>query len=339
MLRKSMLFLVILTVLAALPAAAQDDAVASGFTFPRGFAYDEDGNLYVAEAGTAGDITLEVLEDGTSVMAGYSSQIVMVTPGGTSTPLLTNLPSIGGPIGDTVGIQRVIPNGDSLWLVAAEGKAGVPLSGTVIELDRESLRILNLIDLWAYEQANNTDGTEEIYSNPSDVNWDADGNLYIVDTGANTVFTWSEEAGLTPFISWIDNPVPTAIDFAPDGTVYISHLGQGIAPGSAHIEHWSADGKTLIETFEGLTAVTDVLVDDAGTVYAVQLITEFGEQGPNPVSGAVVSVSADGITPLAEGLAMPYGLGQDAEGNLLVSVGSVFAEPGSGAIVKVATGA
>jgi len=339
MFRKSLLFVavVLALALAVVPAFAQEDgAVASGLTYPRGFAYDADGNLYIAQAGLVGDIEIEPAgEFGGPVMAGFTSDVVMIAPDGTQTVVLANMPSIGGPMGDAVGIQRVLPVDDSLWIVTAEGKAGLPLSGSVIELDRATMRIKHIIDLFSYEQINNSDGTEEIYSNPSDIAFDANGTLHIVDTGANTLFTWTESDGLKPFIVWNDDPVPTAIDFAADGSFYVGFLGTGIAPEAGHIEHWSADGATLIETFGGMTAITDILVDDAGNLYASQLLTSFGEQGPDMASGSVVKVTADGFTPLAEGLVLPYALGQDAEGNLLVSVNSVFVEPGSGAIVKV----
>jgi len=77
-----------------------------------------------------------------------------------------------------------------------------------------------------------------------------------------------------------------------------------------------------VQTYTGLTAVTSVLVDAMGTIYAV----ETSLQGP----GRVVMVGADGaITPIAEGLSAPYGLAQAPDGRLLVSVGAFGGQPGA----------
>jgi hypothetical protein len=103
--------------------------------------------------------------------------------------------------------------------------------------------------------------------------------------------------------------------------------------GTARIEVWSPEGE-LVQTFEGLTMVTDLLVAQDGTLYAVQLADGFGDQGFNADSGSVVIVSEDGIEPVAEGLSFPYGLAQDADGNLAVSINAMGA-PGSGSVIPV----
>jgi hypothetical protein len=128
--------------------------------------------------------------------------------------------------------------------------------------------------------------------------------------------------------------VPTSIVFAKDKSYYVSFLGTGLVPGSGHIEHWAADGSKIIETFANLTTPTDLLLTDAGDLYAVQIIV-LGDQGPQPNSGSVVKVTADGATPIIEGLSSPFGIAQDADGNLYVSTGSAFAEPGTGTVIKI----
>lgn len=103
-----------------------------------------------------------------------------------------------------------------------------------------------------------------------------------------------------------------------------------MAPGAGKIEHWS-DGE-LVETFSGLNTVTDILLD-GDTLYAVQL-TIFTDQGPGP--GSVVTVTADGATPVAEGLIAPFGIAQGADGALYVTFGTVAFAPGmTGGIVKL----
>lgn len=340
MVRKISLGLLALMALVLLtaPAAAQDSkTLVDGLSFPRGLAYDADGNLFIAEAGSGGEKVLADIE-GQQITGGLTGQATMLAPDGKKSVVVGNLTSALVPMeGSSLGLQRVIPAGDSLWLVLSEHQNMTVFSDAVVEIDRKTLRVKHYIDLYAFEAANDPDGTKEINSNPSDVAFGPDGKLYIVDTGANDLLTWTPEKGLEVVKVWNDNPVPTSIEFAKNGDIYIGFLGTGIAPNAGHIEHWSADGKTLIETFANLTAVTDILVDKDGNVYATQL-AQLGAQGPVPASGSVVKVAKGGITPVAEGLNTPFGLAQNAEGNLVVSVGSAFTAPDSGAVIEVPLG-
>jgi hypothetical protein len=344
MLRKLSFFLLaILAVLGMVtPALAQDSTtVVDGLNFPRGIVFDEEGNLYITEAGSGGEkVLLEV--DESQITGGLTSQITVVAPDGSTSVAVANFASAFVPFeGASLGLIRAVPNGDLLWLVLSDAQNLTVFSDAVVAIDINTHRVVHYIDLFAIEAANNpvnlTDGTEEVLSNPSDLAFSPDGTLYIVDTGANVLFSWTEEAGLTMIHAWTENPVPTSIEFADNGEFYIGFLGQGLAPGAGRIEHWSADGSELIETFPGLTNVTDILLDADGNLYASQMVV-VGDTGPQPDSGSVVLVTADGATPVLEGLNSPYGLAQDAEGNLLVATNSAFAEPGKGAVLKIALG-
>jgi hypothetical protein len=130
--------------------------------------------------------------------------------------------------------------------------------------------------------------------------------------------------------AWPDNPVPTSIEVADNGDLYIGFLGAGLAPGAAKIERWS--GGELAETFAGLNAVSDILLD-GDTLYAVELVI-FGEEGPGP--GRVVTVTADGATPVAEGLLAPFGIAKGSDGALYVTYGTIAFAPGmTGGVVKI----
>jgi sugar lactone lactonase YvrE len=321
----------------AAPALAQDSTsttVTEGLAFPRGIAFDADGNLYVAESGLGGEQKLLVTDDVT-ITGGLTGKITKIAPDGTTSTVVGGLPSLFNPNeGAAVGVYRAVPTGDSLWLAFTDDNSLTLFSDAIVEIDIATSAVKHYIDLSAYEIANNPDGTDEILSNPSDIAISPDGTLYIVDAGANTLFTWTEADGLKVVHSWTDDPVPTSIVFAKDNSYYVSFLGTGLVPGAGHIEHWSADGSKVIETFTGLTTPTDLLLTDAGDLYAVQIIV-LSDQGPQPNSGSVVKVTADGATPIIEGLSSPFGIAQDADGNIFVSVGSAFAEPGKGSVIKI----
>ncbi len=344
---KNVLFLTCfaLALLLVFPALAQDEmpdmtppenAIVSGLSSPFGINYDADGNLYVADGGTGGAI--EIPADPTDPTGapgsmGFTSQILIVSPDGEPSVALGGLISIATGEG-SFGVFKVYPKADSFWIVLP-GNASAPQSfygDAVMEVDKASGRIKTYIDMFAYELTNNPDEADPIDSNTTTLAWDATGMLYIIDTGGNDILTWTPDAGLSTFKVWKDDPVPTDLVFADDGTFYVGFLGQGIAPGAGHIEHWSADGQTLIETFSGLTAVTDIAIGQDGKLYAVQLLN-FGEQGPMPNSGSVVEVSADGTNVVADGLNFPYSIAQAPDGSWAVSVNTAFSPPGSGAVV------
>lgn len=334
MLKKCVGVLVLLIGSSLLWAQAPPEPVVTGLNYPRGIAYDAEGNLYIAESGAGGDKVISEVE-GLQIMGGLSSQIIKVAPDGTQTVLWGNFFSLFVPFeGASLGIYRVVPDGDSLWLVLSEQQNASVFSDAIVQIDATTGRVRTYIDLYAHEAANDPDGTGEIYSNPSDVEISPDGRVFIADAGANAVLTWTPETGLRTFQAWEGNPVPTGVEFASNGDVLISFLGQGLTPGFGRIERWSADGNELLLTYEGLTAVTDLLVDENDHIYIVQL-AELGEQGPVPASGSVAQVTEAGITVILDDLTTPFGLAMTPDGDLVVSTHSAFSEPGLGEILLI----
>jgi hypothetical protein len=324
----------------ALPTMAQEmpplpgELVLGDLSAPRGLAFDADGNLWVTVAGTGGEVaaTMPGPEGETTFQMGMTGRVVSIAPDGTATDRLAGFPSYASP-SETTGLYRAIPGGDSIWLVfngTGAATTGAFWTDSVVELDAATLAVKNLINLNAFEMANDPDGNG-YDSNVADIAWGADGTLYIVNAGGNDLLSWTEAGGLQLIQAWPDNSVPTSIEIAENGDFYIGFLGAGLAPGAGKIEHWS--GSALVETFAGLNAVSDILLD-GDTLYAVQLVV-FGEQGPGP--GSVVTVTAEGATPVAEGLLAPFAIAKGPDGALYVSFGTVAFAPGmTGGVVKLA---
>lgn len=312
------------------------DLVVGDLSAPRGVAFDANGNLLVAVAGRGGDFTTSVPSPDGSVVdmsMGMTGVVLSVAADGTATPLIPGFPSYAAP-SETTGLYRAIPNGDSLWVLQSGGgptNAGHPWMDTISEIDMATMHTIRTINLNQYEAANDPDG-RGYDTNVSDIAWLSDGTMLITDAGCNCLLSWTEEAGLATVATW-GNDVPTSVEVAADDSVYVGFLGEGLAPGAAKIEHW-ANGE-LVETFSGLNAVSDILLD-GDTLYAVQLVV-FGEQGPGP--GSVVMVSADGVTPVAEGLLAPFGIAKGPDGALYVSFGTIAFAPGmTGGVVRIETG-
>jgi len=324
---KRMFFALLMIVALLVPSAivfAQDDMMgdilAEGLRNPRNFSFDADGNLFVAEAGLAGG---EITVNGDPF--GSSGQISMIMPDGTSEVVVRGITSYreGNPLGAT----DVVVTDESIWILIGEtSDFTIPFTHALVELDRENNRVKTWVDLLALELDEDPDGNPNQQSNPTDMEVLADGTVLIANAGCNCLMAWSADAGLSVAAVWSfedDNPVPTAVDVGPDGDIYVGFLtGFPFPTEGARVERWS-DGE-LVQTYEGLTAVTGLLVTEDGTIYA----SEFGifDQGWQP--GRVVMVSEDGVTPVLEGLMQPYGLAQAPDGTIAVSVGATGADDG-----------
>lgn len=336
----SIIFSLITLVIGLLPAGAQENApslpgklVLANLDAPRGLAFDAKGNLLVAVAGSGGEMeaTITGPEGKAVARIGMTGRVVSIAPDGTSTDLMVGFPSYAFAT-ETGGLYRIIPNGKSLWLVfngSGAGNFGAYWGDSIIEYDAATLVVRTVINLNDFEFTHDPDG-KGYDTNVADIAWDSDGKMYIVDAGGNDLLSWTAKDGLQLVHAWTDNPVPTSIEVAENGDLYIGFLGAGLAPGAGKIEHWS--GGELVKTFGDLNTITDILLD-GDTLYAVQLAV-FTEQGPGP--GSVIKVTTEGVTPVAEGLPAPFGIAQDADGALYVTFGTLAFAPGiTGGVVRL----
>lgn len=314
------------------------DPISEGLNSPRNLFVAEDGTLYVAEAGFGGDIEFVGPEGPTSL--GLTSQLSAISPDGELQVLVQNFPSAAN-----VGISAVHVTEDSIWIVTGEipheieiedaelVEAIIALGQKLIQFDLATLEVLDAYDLYAYEVENNPAGGDEILSNPNDIAVAEDGTIYVTDSGCNCLYSLSE-GELSVVAAWEDNPVPTGVAVSPNGDLVVGFLSHApFIPGTAKVERWSADGE-LLNTYEGLTMVVGVYVDEEDTIYAVELAQGLGEAGFVPESGRVVALWDEEVEVVAEGLSFPYGITQDNDGNLLVSINAIGA-PGSGSIITL----
>lgn len=310
-----------------LPEGAE--VVAEGLNYPRLLTVGEDGTIYVAIVGAGGDVIVTTPEG--DVPFGYSSEVIAIAADGSQSTLVGNLPSAAG-IGGATAIEW---GENSYWVgVSGPGPEAPPnglLAASALQFSAEDNHLLTYVDLYGYEVANDPDGNG-VDTNTGDILVASDGTVYILDVGANTLFTWTADGGLEPLVIWEDNSVPTAVAEAPDGNLVISHLGAELAPGAGKVEVISTEGEVL-ETYAGFNTLTDVVVADDGAIYAVALISGFGEQGPLP--GQVIHVNAgEGGEIVVDGLMVPYGIALEADGSMLVTTGASFVPPGMGMVLR-----
>ena len=322
-------FVIMLLLLALIiPAAAQDtpEVLVDGLVNPRNLSFDGDGNLWIAEAGNAGP---QVTSAGDPF--GASSQITRVAPDGARSVAVTGL--ISYTVGGSLGAHAVHVTADSIWVLLGESADfRIPFTHALVELDKETGRVKTFVDLLTVELEQDPDGNPNQQSNPTDFAVAPDGTIYIANAGCNCLMSWTPETGVEVAVVWPfadDNPVPTTVQVDAAGEIYVGFLtGFPWPAGAARVEKWS--GGALVETYGGLTAVTGLLVTDEGTIYAVEHAT--GDQFSAP--GRVVMVSAEGVTPVLEGLTFPYGIAQAPDGTIVVSVNSVGGAGGQVVVVQ-----
>ncbi len=339
------------------PGLEGAETVASGFNGPQGVLVDPDGALWVIDSGLGGDQELGTLtgpdgEPFTSVM-GETAAIVKVTPDGEQS-VVASLPSITIAPGETSGGARLVLLDGVLYATSGGFVGGLdvarpPLAGAVVRVGEDGT-VTEVADTWAFEEANNPDGFI-LESHPYGMTAGPDGWLYVADAGANTLLRVNPESGDIELVAAFTegfpggfpnparggaveaDPVPTAVSVAEDGTAYVAFLtGAPFIPGTARVMQVTPAG-AVSDYATGLTTLTDLQRGPDGELYAVQFGI-FGEQGPDPTTGAIVRVrEGDASEVVVSGLPFPTAIAFDEAGNAYVTVNGVGA-PGSGAVVR-----
>ena len=214
----------------------------------------------------------------------------------------------------------------------------------MLSIDPASGEVTLLADIGAYERANNPDPFN-IDSNLYGIDVASDGTIYVNDAGGNTTYSIPAGGG-EPTVVAVQpglplpegfeappggnpgrdgllelDPVPTGV-LAVNGSVMVGLLSGGpFPPGAAKVVSVASDG-TISDVATGLTMVVDVTAGPDGHLYATQISTDF--LGEMPAPGNVVRLLEDGTQEVVvDGLMLPNGIDFDANGNLLVVVGSV----------------
>lgn len=345
--------------------------IATGLDNPRQLSFDG-GDLYVAEAGTGGDLACGPGPEGGEVCMGESGSVTKISWWG-QRRVLTGLPSIAAPDGTSATGPGDVAVDDGRYAVlmslgadpAARDAAGAPdfaqLFGTLLTgklRDRHHMwkkghgprtwgpRVL--ADVSGHEADANPDGAQ-VDSNPVGL-WGGRHGWVVADAGGNDVLhvsRWGSVSTLgvfptrlvppPPFLPPGDIPmdaVPTSAVMGPDGALYVSQLtGFPFPAGGASI--WRlVPGQAPTVYATGLTTVTDLAWSD-GSLYAVQL-TEAGllavPEGELP-TGSLVRVDTGGAHEVvAASLVAPYGLALSGS-SAYVTTCSVC--PGAGEVVRI----
>lgn len=345
---------------AAAPATADGHirVVATGLDSPRGITVAANGDLFVAEAGTGGDICVPPDAPAEEqVCLGETGAITRISAAGQQR-VVAGLPSVEVGPDEVVGPSDVIATGGNKLTIAVglgadpadRDAVPVPFAAGFGQLHEGHWKVGDVTafaDIAAHEGATNP--IHEVDSNPVSVL--RQGSSYVVaDAGGNTVVRATKQGavetlavlpdqdavappflGLPPGATIPSEAVPTAVAVGPDGAYYVSQLtGFPFEQGLAKIWRIGPDGGLSVHA-SGLTNVTDLAFAADGSLYAVELSSTGLLEG---VTGSLVKVDPAGAHEVVAGdLFAPYGLAL-SDGSAYVTTGSVAT--GGGQVIEVA---
>jgi len=339
------------------PAPSQPTLVASGLNNPRGIAFDNRGNLYVAEAGTTdGNISTEgtCQQDPMVSHSGHTGRISKIV-NGAPLPVIQGLPSSHHIAANDItvfGINDIAFVGPKLYgLLNAGCGHGVPdVPASVIAVDDGQYQVV--ADLSAFRAA---------YP-PAHLGRDVepDGDWYSMIAVGGVLFSVDANGGqlvsIKPGSGKIDRVidisatqghiVPTAVtEF--EGDFYIGNLQTfpAVAGGSKIFRTRRNADQGLDVVATGFTAILGTDVDKQGRGYVLESFACLAAPGAFPPcvpgpwaagTGRVTRLNLDGSRDvIATGLTFPSSIRFGPDGALYISNKSYNMPAGAGEILKV----
>src|SRR5215204_3253008 len=263
------------------PATADNGGislVASGLAGPRGMAWDPAGGLYVALAGSGGDIPGQGGGMGQSVntnKGGPTASIVKIVAG-CGVPLATGLPSSLNSSGEYRGVAGVAFIGDDLFALVQGGGAinGNPDQDNGIYRISpmgESVKITDLPNWMAVHPVAEIPGD---FTPVGDPFAPISGNKAVLAVEANSgqVLQVAADGNMTRVADLSKgHPVPTGLARDADGNLYVGYLTEApFKPGASRVDKITPDG-AVNTVWTGLTHVTGVALGADGVLYALEM--------------------------------------------------------------------
>jgi plastocyanin len=325
------------------PAAAGGGGislVASGLAAPRGMAWDPAGGMYVALAGSAGDVPGQGSGMGQSTntnKGGPTAGIVKIVAG-CGVPLATGLPSSLSASGNYRGVAGVAFIGSDLFALVQGGGA---ISGNPdqnngiyrISATGDAVKITDLPNWMAVNPVAHIPGDFTPIGDPFSV-ISGDNAVLAVEANSGQVLQITADGNMTRVADLSQNhPVPTGLARDGDGNLYVGYLTEApYAPGSSRVDKIAPDG-TVSTVWTGLTQVTGVAVGADGTLYALEM--SAGNGLPPGTGRLVKQTGPDSSAEVVTGLEQPIGLAVGPDGAFYIAFPSTGPASQAGGVIRV----
>lgn len=327
----------------ASPAAGGIEVVAAGLTNPRGFAWGEDGALYLALAGTGGPDQIAVEATPLPFFVGGTASIVTIA-NGCAEPFAENLPSLfWSDAGWTWGIMDIVFLDGELYALSGGGSSPDAPNGVYRVAMDGSWELVADLATWLTENPPafippDYDPAGSLF----DMEAGEDGRLWVSEAVGGRLLTITPADGAITLIAdlSVGHLVPTGIALAPQGGAYVAHETTIPYPdGSSKVIHVAEDG-TVTDVWTGLTAMTDIALGPDGALYAAEMATGNTETEPflTPNSGRIVrQTGPDSHEVIATDIPYPVMIGFDPAGGLLVALPAFGPDNGvdQGALIRL----
>ena len=320
---------------------------ATGLQYPRGMTFGPGGILYVAEAGSAGNVSTtaqqctQVVPPIGPYTSGPTGRISRIDKDGSRTTLAQGFPSGINQFGDVMGVGDVAFQGGDLYALVtgggcSHGSATVPASIARVSLSGEWSVVANL----SQYQANNP------VAQPFAGDFEPDGSWFSMIQSGSSLLAIEPNHGemvrvdprtgdigrMVDFSALFGHIVPTVVA-ERRGDDYVSALGGfPVIPGSQKIYRVSRHGDVEVWA-TGFTAVLGLDFDNSGDLYVLESTTAPGF--PAPTTGRVVRLDKHGgRSVIVDGLFLPTSLRVGPDDALYISnIG--FGPPIPGPILRV----
>ncbi|GAB3902644.1 hypothetical protein GCM10028803_29680 [Larkinella knui] len=277
-------------------SAAQGPPFAAGLNFPIGLTEDNKGNVWVTEVGS-GTVN--------------NGQVSVITPTGTF-PVITGFKSGISPENSPEGLNHLLYKDGKLYILHGTDEAlyivdvSTFVPGTSAPISASS-PLLTKIDIGPFVRKAHPNAPDEEHSNPFNLAFGPNGDLFITDSGANAIIRWAKSNGeLSVYAVFPDITGPLSGDVVPTGIIFdgtkfwVSSLtGAPFVNGVARIYQVTPSGNTgvVTEYKSGFTGMTDIALTPGGK----PIVTEFGFSGTGRLANgddATVSLFTPAITPV-----------------------------------------
>ena len=317
------------------PAAAGGGGislVASGLAGPRGMAWDPAGGMYVALAGSGGDVPGQGAGMGQSMntnKGGPTAGIVKIVAG-CGVPLTTGLPSSLSAAGEYRGVAGVAFIGGDLFALVQGGGAinGNPDQNNGIYRISATGDAVKITDLPNWLSVNPVANIPPDYTPIGDPFSliSGDNAVLAVEANSGQVLEIKADGNTTRLADLSkDHPVPTGLARDHDGNLYVGYLTEApYTPGTSRVDKIAPDG-TVSTVWTGLTQVTGVAIGADGTLYALEM--SAGNGLPPGTGRLVKQTGPDSNAEIVTGLDQPVGLAIGPDGAFYITFPA--AGPGS----------